>query len=98
MDGSIIDFFGGAGSANFGHGNPDIIGAPAQIDDLTHTLDIPSPPRGLCWNSSGGCLRNLTRCLFGGPTGSGRRRSAMKLASSTPAVPAWRPSKALIMG
>jgi diaminobutyrate-2-oxoglutarate transaminase len=83
VDGNIyIDFFGGAGVMNFGHANPEVIAAAkAQIDDLTHTLDIPSPPRRALLER---LLRRLppelTRCLFGGPTGSDAVESAMKLA------------------
>lgn len=47
VDGNVyIDFFAGAGVMNVGHANPGVVAAAkAQIDDLTHTLDIPSPPR-----------------------------------------------------
>ncbi len=83
VDGNVyIDFFAGAGVLNFGHSNPDVIAAAkAQIDDLTHTLDIPSPPRQALMDKLRERLPpELTRCLFGGPTGSDAVESAMKLA------------------
>ncbi len=83
VDGNIyIDFFAGAGVLNFGHANPEVIAAAkAQIDDLTHTLDIPSPPRRALVEKLHAALpRELSRCLFGGPTGSDAVESAMKLA------------------
>lgn len=83
VDGNIyIDFFAGAGVLNFGHANPDVIAAAkAQIDDLTHTLDIPSPPRRALVEKLRAVLpTELSRCLFGGPTGSDAVESAMKLA------------------
>ena len=83
VDGNVyIDFFAGAGVLNFGHSNPDVIAAAkAQIDDLTHTLDIPSPPRQALMDKLRERLPSeLTRCLFGGPTGSDAVESAMKLA------------------
>src|SRR6056297_265338 len=47
VDGNIyIDMFGGAGVMALGHGHPDILKeAHAEIDNVTHTLDIPTPTR-----------------------------------------------------
>src|SRR6056297_4015558 len=47
VDGNVyIDFFGGAGVMAVGHGHPDVLeAAHKQIDDVTHTLDIPSQTR-----------------------------------------------------
>ena len=47
VDGNrYIDFFGGAGVINVGHSNPAVLDAARdQLDNLTHTLDIPSPSR-----------------------------------------------------
>jgi diaminobutyrate-2-oxoglutarate transaminase len=83
MDGNVyIDFFAGAGVMNVGHANPDVVAAAkAQIDDLTHTLDIPSPPRRALVEKLRTVLpAELSRLLFGGPTGSDAVESAMKLA------------------
>ncbi len=83
VDGNVyIDFFAGAGVMNVGHANPDVVAAAkAQIDDLTHTLDIPSPPRRALVEKLRTVLPpELSRLLFGGPTGSDAVESAMKLA------------------
>jgi diaminobutyrate-2-oxoglutarate transaminase len=83
VDGNVyIDFFAGAGVMNVGHAHPDVIAAAkAQIDDLTHTLDIPSPPRRALVEKLRTILpAELSRLLFGGPTGSDAVESAMKLA------------------
>jgi len=83
VDGNIyLDFFGGAGVMNVGHANPAVLAAArAQIEDLTHTLDIPSPPRRDLVEALGAVLpAGLTRLFFGGPTGSDAVEAAMKLA------------------
>jgi len=83
VDGNIyLDFFGGAGVMNVGHANPEVLAAAhAQIDELTHTLDIPSPPRRALVERMIALLpKELSRCVFGGPTGSDAVESALKLA------------------
>ncbi len=83
VDGNVyIDFFAGAGVMSVGHANPEVVAAAkAQIDELTHTLDIPSPPRQALVERLRGVLPpELPRLLFGGPTGSDAVESAMKLA------------------
>jgi len=83
VDGNVyIDFFAGAGVLNVGHANPDVLAAArAQIEDLTHSLDVPSPSRRLLVEKLQALLpAALSRCLFGGPTGSDAVESAMKLA------------------
>jgi diaminobutyrate-2-oxoglutarate transaminase len=83
VDGNVyIDFFAGAGVLNVGHSNPAALAAArSQIEDLTHSLDIPSRPR----KALAGLLRTilpdgLSRVFFGGPTGSDAVESAVKLA------------------
>jgi len=83
VDGNVyIDFFGGAGVLNVGHGNPQVLeAARLQMDDLTHTLDIPSPPRQALAEILRSVLpAELSRLFFGGPTGSDAVESAIKLA------------------
>ena len=83
VDGNIyIDFFAGAGVMNVGHANPEVVAAAkAQLGELTHSLDIPSPPRQALVEKLRGILPSvLSRLLFGGPTGSDAVESAMKLA------------------
>jgi diaminobutyrate-2-oxoglutarate transaminase len=83
VDGNVyIDFFGGAGVMNVGHSNPAVIeAAHAQIDELTHTLDIPSPARQTMVDALRGVLPDeLDRVFFGGPTGSDAVEAAVKLA------------------
>ena len=58
-----------------------IAAAKAQIEDLTHTLDIPSPPRRALVERLRALLPpELSRLQFGGPTGSDAVEAAMKLA------------------
>ena len=47
VDGNLyIDLFGGAGVMAVGHGNPVVLAAARkQLDEFTHTLDIPHPCR-----------------------------------------------------
>lgn len=83
VDGNIyIDMFSGAGVMAMGHGHPDILKeAHAAIDDITHTLDIPSPIRQKMVTSLKKVLpKELTRVFFGGPTGSDAVEQALKLA------------------
>jgi diaminobutyrate-2-oxoglutarate transaminase len=83
VDGNLyIDFFGGAGVINVGHANPDVIAAARrQLDEVTHTLDIPSPARREMVEALSGVLpQGLSKVFFGGPTGSDAVEAAVKLA------------------
>lgn len=83
VDGNIyIDMFSGAGVMAMGHGHPDILKAAHEaIEDITHTLDIPSPIRQRMVTSLKKVLpKELTRVFFGGPTGSDAVEQALKLA------------------
>ncbi len=83
VDGNIyIDMFSGAGVMALGHGHPAVLeAAHAQIDDVTHTLDIPSPTRVRMVKELKKVLpKELTRVFFGGPTGSDAVEQAIKLA------------------
>lgn len=83
VDGNVyLDFFGGAGVLNVGHANPEVLEAAGrQMADLTHTLDLPSPPRQALAEILRSVLpADLSRLLFGGPTGSDAVESAVKLA------------------
>jgi len=83
LDGNIyIDFFSGAGVMNVGHSNPYVLDAARdQMENLTHSLDIPNPARHLMVKTLFSILPNeLTRVLFGGPTGSDAVEMAVKLA------------------
>lgn len=83
VDGNVyLDFFAGAGVLNVGHANPEVLEAAGrQMAELTHTLDIPSPPRrDLAEELRKVLPAELTRLLFGGPTGSDAVESAVKLA------------------
>lgn len=83
VDGNLyIDFFGGAGVMNVGHSNPAVVqAATAQLGELTHALDFPTPSRRrLIENLSALLPSELSRVSFGGPTGSDAVESAVKLA------------------
>ena len=83
VDGNIyIDFFGGAGVLNVGHSNPDVLAAVStQLGRLTHSLDIPSPPRRDLVNVLFSLLpESLEKVFFCGPTGSDAVEAAVKLA------------------
>jgi len=83
VDGNVyIDFFAGAGVLNVGHGHPGVLeAARRQMEDLTHTLDLPSPPRRELAEILRSVLpAELSRVFFGGPTGSDAVESAVKLA------------------
>ncbi len=86
MDGNIfIDFFGGAGVLQVGHCNPWVVDAvQTQMENLTHTLDFPSPARAELVEEimkiAPGKMRNASKLLFGGPTGSDAVESSVKLA------------------
>ncbi len=83
VDGNVyIDMFGGAGVMAVGHGHPEVLkAAHAQIDDVTHTLDIPTTTRQRMVEVLGSVLpKELSRVFFGGPTGSDAVEQALKLA------------------
>lgn len=83
VDGNIyLDFFGGAGVLNVGHSHPAVIEAAAeQIGELTHSLDIPNPPRkALVENLFSVLPKGIDKVFFGGPTGSDAVEAAVKLA------------------
>jgi diaminobutyrate-2-oxoglutarate transaminase len=83
VDGNVyIDFFGGAAVMNVGHANPEVVeAAAAQLKDLTHALDIPTPARKSLVEKLMMVLpADLNRVFFGGPTGSDAVESAVKLA------------------
>lgn len=83
VDGNIyIDFFGGAGVMNVGHANPEVLqAAKNQMDNLTHSLDIPNASRKAMVEALFSVLpKELNRVFFGGPTGSDAVETAIKLA------------------
>jgi len=83
VDGNIyIDFFGGAGVMNVGHSNPEVLAAVSkQLGRLTHSLDVPSPPRADLVKVLTSLLPDsLGKVFFGGPTGSDAVEAAIKLA------------------
>jgi diaminobutyrate-2-oxoglutarate transaminase len=83
VDGNIyIDMFGGAGVMAVGHGHPVVLkAAHEQIDQITHTLDIPTPTRKNMVEVLQEILpKELNRIFFGGPTGSDAVEQAVKLA------------------
>lgn len=65
-----------------GHGHPEVLkAAHAQIDELTHSLDIPTPVRRKMVEALKAVLpEELNRVFFGGPTGSDAVEQALKLA------------------
>jgi diaminobutyrate-2-oxoglutarate transaminase len=82
VDGNVyIDLFGGAGVMAVGHANPRVVeAAKAQIDQVTHTLDIPNPARLALDQVLLKVLpRELSRLFYGGPTGSDAIEQALKL-------------------
>jgi diaminobutyrate-2-oxoglutarate transaminase len=83
VDGNVyIDMFGGAGVMALGHGHPEVLkAAHAQIDEVTHSLDIPTPTRQRMIDVLRSLLPGeLSRVFFGGPTGSDAVEQALKLA------------------
>jgi diaminobutyrate-2-oxoglutarate transaminase len=88
VDGNTyLDFFGGAGTLNVGHGNPQVrVAASAQQEKLVHALDFPTEPRLRLMHKLReilpGALRRTARMHFGGPTGSDAVEAALKLTRS----------------
>ncbi len=83
VDGNrYIDFFGGAAVMNVGHANPEVVeAAAAQLGELSHALDIPTPARRSLVEKLRRLLpAELNRIFFGGPTGSDAVEAAVKLA------------------
>lgn len=83
VDGNIyIDMFSGAGVMALGHSHPEVLeAAHKQIDQITHTLDIPSETRSEMVKALKRILpKELNRLFFGGPTGSDAVEQAVKLA------------------
>jgi diaminobutyrate-2-oxoglutarate transaminase len=83
VDGNVyIDMFGGAGVMALGHAHPEVLrAAHAQIDDVTHSLDIPTETRQKMVEVLQKVLpKELSRVFFGGPTGSDAVEQALKLA------------------
>ncbi len=83
VDGNLyIDFFAGAGVMSLGHSNPQLIDrVKQQLDDFTHTLDIPNPARQeLVANLIEILPDDINKVYFGGPTGSDAIEVALKLA------------------
>ncbi len=85
VDGNVyIDFFGGAAVVSAGHCNPIILKAiRKQESKLVHTLDLATPvreklARRLVELAPSG-LKNNSKVLFGGPTGSDAVEAAIKL-------------------
>jgi diaminobutyrate-2-oxoglutarate transaminase len=85
VDGNTyVDFFGGAGTLNLGHGHPVVARAAAeQQERLVHALDFPTPAKlrlmGRLKKILPGSLKRTARIHFGGPTGSDAVESALKL-------------------
>jgi diaminobutyrate-2-oxoglutarate transaminase len=85
VDGNtFIDFFGGAGVLNVGHGQPAALAAAsAQQERLVHALDFPTTPKLKLMRKLRqllpGALRQSARFHFGGPTGSDAVEAALKL-------------------
>jgi diaminobutyrate-2-oxoglutarate transaminase len=71
VNGNIyIDFFGGAGVMNVGHANPEVLqAAKNQMENLTHSLDIPNASRKALVEALFSILpKELNRVFFRGPT------------------------------
>ena len=86
VDGNVfIDFFGGAGVLNVGHCNPKVVEAvKKQLELLTHSLDFPTQSRidivEQMMLIAPNNLKNSSKIIFGGPTGSDAVESSIKLA------------------
>jgi diaminobutyrate-2-oxoglutarate transaminase len=86
VDGNTyVDFMAGISVLNVGHSNPYVVEAVKhQLDKLTHALDIPTPERirlveKLVAIAPAG-LKDNSRVLFGGPSGSDAVEGALKIA------------------
>jgi diaminobutyrate-2-oxoglutarate transaminase len=86
VDGNTyVDFMAGISVLNVGHSNPYVVEAvKRQLDKLTHALDIPTPERirlveKLVEIAPAG-LKDNSRVLFGGPSGSDAVEGALKVA------------------
>jgi diaminobutyrate-2-oxoglutarate transaminase len=85
VDGNTyLDFFGGAGTLNVGHGHPAAARAASeQQRKLTHALDFPTKARLALMNAlkraMPGALKRTAKLHFGGPTGSDAVEAALKL-------------------
>ena len=85
-DGNIfIDFFGGAGVLALGHCNPYVEEKVIEIQKkIIHTLDFPTEARlefvEKIRRVLPGSLKNNSKIVFGGPTGSDAVESAIKLS------------------
>ncbi len=84
-DNIFIDFFGGAGVLALGHCNPYIDERIRKVQkEITHTLDFPTEIRlelvEKIQNILPSDLRNNSKVIFGGPTGSDAVESAIKLS------------------
>jgi diaminobutyrate-2-oxoglutarate transaminase len=85
VDGNtFIDFFGGAGVLNVGHGHPAVLAAAAEQEKkLVHALDFPTRPKLRLMRKLRsllpGSLGERAKFHFGGPTGSDAIESALKL-------------------
>ncbi len=86
VDGNIyIDFFGGAAVVGAGYGNPLILSKIQKRESkLIHPLDLATEVRErfaeMLVKSAPGKLRNNSKVIFGGPTGSDAIEVAVKLA------------------
>jgi len=86
VDGNtFIDFFAGAGVLNVGHGNPSVVAAASEQQQLlVHALDFPTPAKLRLIQALKpllpGRLAERAKFHFGGPTGSDAVESAIKLA------------------
>ncbi len=84
VDGNtFIDFFGGAGVLNVGHGHPAVLAAAAEQErKLVHALDFPTKPKLRLMSKLKtllpGRLRESAKFHFGGPTGSDAIESALE--------------------
>ncbi len=86
-DNIFIDFFGGAGVLALGHCNPYIEEKVIELQKkITHTLDFPTEIRleivEKIQKVLPGNLRNNSKVIFGGPTGSDAVESAIKLSKT----------------
>jgi diaminobutyrate-2-oxoglutarate transaminase len=88
VDGNTyLDFFGGAGTLNVGHGNPQAASAASeQQQKLVHALDFPTAARLRLMHAlkrvMPGSLGRTAKMHFGGPTGSDAVEAALKLTRS----------------